>query len=379
MSLIMDALKKAQQLRLKEFKGAPFFKHPHPKNKTSLAKRWMAIGAGFLCLLILLFVFWRPVSPPPITKPDRAVVLIKKKPPAPKAEKISQEPLKEVPGPSKDQPPSPPVEKTPPKIGPSGEEKGKEPLKKPSVDEKEAKKVKPQEKKIIVKRPTPTPPAFLKEEVPKRFFEMEHEIGKDKTLALDILTHFNLGVSYYNQREILKAIQAYQKVIEVDPTFIEAYNNLGVIYQEMGDFDKAFGAYQRSIEINPQYEKAHNNLGILLYFNGRYEEAMRAFQKALAINSNNIESNINLGILFKKQGQLDKAIESYQRALDINPFRGETHYNIGLLYEQLEKVELAIDHYQKFLQFSSRTYPGLASKVQSHLIHLTGAKGDKRR
>lgn len=33
MSLIIDALKKAQQLRLKEFKGAPFLKYPLRRKK----------------------------------------------------------------------------------------------------------------------------------------------------------------------------------------------------------------------------------------------------------------------------------------------------------------------------------------------------------
>ncbi|MEW6376683.1 MAG: hypothetical protein AB1502_12940, partial [Thermodesulfobacteriota bacterium] len=65
MSLIIDALKKAQQLRLKELKGTPFFKYPPPKDNKGLmsqGKRWMIIGASLVCLLIFLFGFWRPFS-----------------------------------------------------------------------------------------------------------------------------------------------------------------------------------------------------------------------------------------------------------------------------------------------------------------------------
>jgi tetratricopeptide (TPR) repeat protein len=220
----------------------------------------------------------------------------------------------------------------------------------------------------------PPPLAPQKEDKPLKSVGVEQEGGKSGALASDVLNHFNAGVTFYNQREFSKAIQAYQKVIELDPVYVEAYNNLGIIYQMTGDVDRAFGAYQKATEINPRYEKGYNNLGILLLLKDRDEEALEAFQKALAINPKNIESLINLGTLFKKKGQCDEAIESYQKALAIDPLHGETYYNMALLYEQMEKLELAISHYQQFIQRSSRSHPELVSRVQRHLNDLVKAK-----
>jgi hypothetical protein len=374
MSLIIDALKKAQQLRLKEPKGTPSATSSHPDNKKSLrslGKRWVVIGMGLASLVIFSLIFWRLFSPTSTSIPIRTAVRIEKKAPVPIEEKKPQEASKDVlslpKDPqnlpkdilslSKDHPSSPQIEKSPPKIEPSIKAKREEPP--------------------IKQMAIPPSPAPLKEKAPAKSIEVKREGDKEPPFASEILTHFNLGVQFYNQREFLKAIQAYQKVIELDPTYIEAYNNLGIIYQEIGNLDRAFGAYQKAIEINPQYEKGHNNLGILLYLKGRNEEALEAFQKALAINANNIESHINLGVLFKKQGQLDKAIESYQKALDINPLHREIHYNIALLYEQLENVELAIGHYQQFIKLSSPSHSDLVSKVQRHLDDLMKAKKDK--
>jgi tetratricopeptide (TPR) repeat protein len=223
----------------------------------------------------------------------------------------------------------------------------------------------------------PSPSAILKEKAPTKSIEVKSEGEKDRPLSSEILTYFNLGVRLYSQREFLKAIQAYQKVIELDSTYVEAYNNLGIVYQEMGDLDRAFGAYQKSIEINPQYEKGYNNLGIIHYLKGCHEEATEAFQKALTINSNNIESHINLGVLFKKQGQWDKAIESYQKALEVNPLHKEIHYNIALLYEQMENVELAIGHYRQFIKLSSPSQSDLILRVQRHVDELIKTKKKK--
>jgi tetratricopeptide (TPR) repeat protein len=214
------------------------------------------------------------------------------------------------------------------------------------------------------------PPGNQKEGALPKSMRVEQEGGNDRTLASDILNYFNSGVTFYDQKEFSKAIQAYQKVIELDPTYVEAYNNLGIIYQEIGNFDKALEVYHKAIDINPRYEKTFNNLGILHFLNERYDESIEAFQKALAINPNNIESHINLGILFKKNGQVDQAIESYQKALSLNPLHGEAHYNMGLLYEQLEKWDLAIHHYQTFIELSRATHPDLVAKVWRHLTYL---------
>jgi type IV pilus biogenesis/stability protein PilW len=407
MSLIIDALKKAQQLRLKESKGTSVPPRSHPDNKRALrglGKRWIIMGVGLASLIIFSLIFWGLVSPPSTSIPIRTVVRIEKKPSVPVEEKKPQEPSKDmmnsakevlslpkdIPTLSKDQPLYPHLEMVWAGGGPSAEKKKEEPPLKQMPEKKEIAKVSSPIKTAVDKIQPPSVPAppqpisktsppSLKEAISTKSIEVKQEDPKALALASEILTHFNLGVQFYNQRQFSKAIQAYQKVIALDPTYIEAYNNLGIIYQEIGDFDRAFEAFQKSIEINPQYEKGHNNLGILFYLKGRNEEALEAFQKALAINPNNIESHINLGVLFKKQGQLDKAIESYQKALDINPLHREIYYNIALLYEQSGNIELAISHYQQFIKLSSPSHSDLVSKVQRHLSDLMKARKEKRK
>jgi len=401
MSLIIDALKKAQQLRLKESKGTSLRPHSHADDKKGLrglGKRWIIMGVGLASLVIFSLIFWGVVSPPSTSIPIRIPVRIEKKPSVPVEEKKPQEPSKDmmssakevlslpkdmlslpkdIPTLSKDQPLYPHLEMVWAGGGPSAGKKKEEPSLKQMPEKKEI-------AKVSSLPPPPQPvskasPPSVKEAISTKSIEVKQEGSKAHALTSEILTHFNLGVQFYNQRQFSKAIQAYQKVVQLDPTYIEAYNNLGIISQEIGDFERAFEAFQKSIEINPQYEKGHNNLGILLYLKGRNEEALEAFQKALAINPNNIESHINLGVLFKKQGQLDKAIDSYEKALDINPLHREIYYNVALLYEQSGNIELAIGHYQQFIKLSSPSHSDLVSKVQRHVSDLMKARKEKRR
>jgi hypothetical protein len=96
MSLIIDALKKAQQLRLKGSEGSPILKYPHPDKKRGrgFKKQWILVGTGLICFGILLFVLLKPAPPPLATQTHRAIVPLERKLSVPVVEKISPEPSK---------------------------------------------------------------------------------------------------------------------------------------------------------------------------------------------------------------------------------------------------------------------------------------------
>ncbi len=396
MSLIIDAIKKAQQLRLREFKGVPFLRGYGLKGKgiDSGRRIWSLlsiIGSGIL-LTFLVLLWGDTFLSPFVSSQSRDPTVVQKGPGSERTqvrssfqvlssredstvridEKLSpgiffidvkEESLSEQKKSKKKKKESHPIiiteeGETPP--APLSELMGK------------GKRSSPAKLSVGTRGDEPllTQPARTVEDVPSKSMGLDRQTDKNQTSVSEATTHFNQGVDFYRKRNNVKAIQAYEKVIQIDPMFIEAYNNLGVLYQEMGHYDKALEVFQKAIQINPQYEKILNNLGTLLLLRERYEESKEAFQKALIINPNNIESHINLGILFKKQGQMDQAIGSYQKALSLNPLHGETHYNMGLLYEQLEKWDLAIHHYQTFIELSLKTHPDLVAKVQRHLSYL---------
>src|SRR3989304_8192691 len=332
MSLIMDALKKAQQLRLK---GQNVSSSTEPSSRIEQrrkVKKYSLIFIIVLSTLVLSFFLGYKVLPPLTSYKKERVVLVEKKEtsvPLNTKNELMDSHKKAVLPPQRE-------EKSLPSMSPFPEGKKEEPVIKQKDEQKKMARIKTPKKTAIEKELTVPPPDSQKE-VPS--------LSKKNELEDTLLMYFNLGVDFYRQREISKAIKAYQKVIELDPTYVEAYNNLG----------------------------------ILLFVNERYDESIMAFQNALAINPHSIESNINLGTLFKRKGQFEKAIEYYQKALNVNPLHGETHYNIGLLYEQLKNFNLAISHYQKFIRLSSKTYPDLVSKVQRQIEYLMMIQGEKEK
>jgi len=231
-------------------------------------------------------------------------------------------------------------------------------------EDQKIEKVMPERQEKPLSPSTPEVPA---PEIPE--IKVEKLSGEIKS-SPEAVKNFNAGVNFYQQRNLLQAMHAYKKALQYDPQFGEAYNNLALIYQEIGDLDQARETLQRATEINPHYEKAWNNLGIILLLQNRYGEAKEVFKKVLLLNPQHVESYLHLGVLYRKEGEIRKAAEYYQKALQINPLRGEVHYNLAIILEELNDIPQAISHYRSFLHLAAKDYPGLAAEVTRHINRL---------
>lgn len=127
----------------------------------------------------------------------------------------------------------------------------------------------------------------------------------------------------------------------------ETFNNLGVELAEQGQFVQAIAAFNRAIEIYPTYENAHNNLGLALGSQQKFLEATAAFNRALQINPKNFETYNNLGIALGSQGKLPEAVAAFSRAIQINPDDPTSHQNLGVAFWSQGKLPEAVASLQK--------------------------------
>jgi tetratricopeptide (TPR) repeat protein len=93
------------------------------------------------------------------------------------------------------------------------------------------------------------------------------------------------GNQNYHKGEFKKAIEAYEKAIDIKPDE-EAYHNMGIAYimlNEKVSFEDAIKAYEKAIEINPDYDTAYYNMGIAYAKSDKFKEAIEAFKKVIEI------------------------------------------------------------------------------------------------
>jgi hypothetical protein len=127
-----------------------------------------------------------------------------------------------------------------------------------------------------------------------------------------------------------EAVEAYNRVLAVEPTHGGALNNLGVALRRLERFAEAVACYRRALEIDPRNSQALSNLGNALKDLHRLDEAIATLRRADAVKPNDAGIVYNLGIALKDAGRLDEALAAYDRALALRPDDPDIPWDIAL-------------------------------------------------
>ncbi len=113
---------------------------------------------------------------------------------------------------------------------------------------------------------------------------------------------------------------------------------------------EAIEAYRRVVKMDPTYAAAWNNLGLLLHRMGQYEEARVSYGAALEQDPQCAEAAYNLGSLSEDCGDVEKAIAHYRRALELSPDYADAHFNVAAALARSGRNEAAMHHWQRYLE-----------------------------
>jgi tetratricopeptide (TPR) repeat protein len=115
-------------------------------------------------------------------------------------------------------------------------------------------------------------------------------------------------------------------------------------------WDEAIDAYQHVVAIDPTYAAAWNNLGLLLHRIGKYAEARLAYEAALEQEPHCCEAAYNLGSLDEDAGNVEDAVRHYRRALALSPDYADAHFNLAAALARSGRSGEAIGHWQRYLE-----------------------------
>jgi tetratricopeptide (TPR) repeat protein len=131
----------------------------------------------------------------------------------------------------------------------------------------------------------------------------------------------------------------------------EAWFQKGLELEETGaPVDLAVDAYQKVLDLNPGAAGALVNLGTIYYRMRKFGEAEKYYLQAVDADPEYPLAEFNLGNLYDEQGRLKEAFEHYRRALALNPQYADAHFNLALLCERLGDPLKAVHHWKIYLK-----------------------------
>ncbi len=89
------------------------------------------------------------------------------------------------------------------------------------------------------------------------------------------------GTAYGRAGEFSRALEDFNRAIQLNPQFYQAYANRALVYRNMGKPVEAANDYNRSLQINPNYDVAYIGRGNIYRQAGRTNEAFNDFNKAI--------------------------------------------------------------------------------------------------
>jgi len=123
------------------------------------------------------------------------------------------------------------------------------------------------------------------------------------------------GQALFALRDYERALTFYQQALQIAPT-CQVYNNLGVTLDARGERARAIEAYSRAIELDPTQWTPYNNRGWSHYVAKDTTAALANFEQAIAIAPQEAyDAYLNLAWIYAERGQYAYALEECNHVL----------------------------------------------------------------
>jgi len=155
-----------------------------------------------------------------------------------------------------------------------------------------------------------------------------------------------LGTIYYDQGKFNKAIRAFRRALELEPTFTDASVGLSIILNDIGKYEEGRKVFDEARDllarqsahddpyINEKFSIKHDELGEMYFHHTRYKEALDQYYKALALSSRKPELTMKIAEGHLRLQDRERALKELRGLIKDYPGFLSARVRLGkILYE----------------------------------------------
>ena len=164
----------------------------------------------------------------------------------------------------------------------------------------------------------------------KLTFSEKVSLTKRQTLNAQAYDLYLRGEDYLyrlTKRSVERAIQLFEKAIELDPRYAAAYAGCSGAYGQMYWLfsrderyrEKARELSFKALMYDNNLAEAYTAMGVSYFIWGKFEEAAASARKAIELDPDDFIAQWTLGRIHFANGEYDHAYEMYQRVIKLKP------------------------------------------------------------
>ncbi len=190
------------------------------------------------------------------------------------------------------------------------------------------------------------------------------------------------GLYFYNKwtpSYAKKSIGSFEKAIEIDPEYDQAYSGLALSYillsasgymAPSNGAELSYAAAKRALEINKENEEAYAAMAvndILLRFD--FESGDFNSKKAVELNPNSAQANLCRSLYYLVAEQLEDSLDSMTKAKEFDPLSTIINRTLADLHYFKGNYKLAIEIYDWILQLDPEFASAKEFKAWAYLMN----------
>jgi tetratricopeptide (TPR) repeat protein len=154
---------------------------------------------------------------------------------------------------------------------------------------------------------------------------------------------FRDGLSFLSKDDCEKALPYFEKSVEADVNYAEAWAQTGFCREKLGRHAEAIDASKKAVALRPSAE-SYFNIGLASYYLKNYREAAENYRQSIRLDPYNAaDAHYALGLVYRDWGRPEDEIQAYKQAIKLKPDYVSAYERLGSRYLRSKKYPEAIE------------------------------------
>jgi tetratricopeptide (TPR) repeat protein len=209
---------------------------------------------------------------------------------------------------------------------------------------------------------------------PMSLSELVATSGRNKRAKA--VQYFRDGLSFLSKDDCEKALVSFEKAVESDSNYAEAWAQSGFCNEKLGKHAEALDASKRAVNLRPSAE-SYFNIGLASFYLKQYKEAVDGYRQSIKLDPyNSADTYYALALVYRDWGKPDDEIQSYKQAIKLRPDFIAAYERLGSRYLRSKKFAEAVDVFRQIstLKPGDATAPNNLGEAYLELNRLNEAQ-----